>query len=169
MWEVINQTQEHSQMFNMAMAGFESNVPPLPNYSMAWAAEKANEDPERILVVDVGGGNGQALKGICKATPGVPASRCALEDLPQVVELAKQRNDPELEGVTWVGMDFHQEQPIKGELLPSGAGPLLAAEARLTVKPRRLGVLHPTLSTRLRRQGLHRYSPADLGRHGGGQ
>ena len=63
----------------------------------------------------MGGGAGHALQAIVKATPGLPMSRCVVEDLEAVVEEAKAKATDELKEAQFVAMDFHSEQPVKGE------------------------------------------------------
>lgn len=75
--------------------------------------EEAAKPDHRALVVDVGGGEGQALKVILRDTPGLPRNRCVLEDLPEIIEENKQQNELDLASVQMVGMDFHSEQPVK--------------------------------------------------------
>jgi hypothetical protein len=117
-WEIVNSSEQRLNVFMLAMAAVEEQMPALGgDYDLGWVVEEASKsaaDPDRVLVVDVGGGKGQALKGILKATPGLPPSRCVLEDLPEVVEAAG-RDDAELAGVQMVAVDFFKEQPVKGK------------------------------------------------------
>jgi hypothetical protein len=91
------------------------DMPIIGIYDFSWVAAYAGTDPERTLIVDVGGGKGQAIKAIIEETPSIPASACVLQDLPNVI------NDvPEEEGilnqVQKVGSSFFDKQPIKGTL-----------------------------------------------------
>jgi hypothetical protein len=115
-WDINHSSEERLQVFMIAMAGIEELMPPLGAYDLSWAVEEGTKSDDRALVVDVGGGRGQALKGIFKATPGLPQHRCVLEDLPEVVEAAR-RDDPELAEVRMVAMDFFKEQPVKGKFV----------------------------------------------------
>ncbi|KAL2134556.1 hypothetical protein VTI74DRAFT_11528 [Chaetomium olivicolor] len=117
-WEVIHEEETRRMAFITSMAAFEDQVPSLGNYSLGWAVRAAelSQDKERPLVVDVGGGKGQALENIFKNTPGLPRDRCVLEDLPEVIEAARKENAA-LADVQMVPVDFHQEQPIKGALV----------------------------------------------------
>jgi hypothetical protein len=116
-WEVTNSDSESMETFMLAMDGMESNWPTLGSYSLDWIVPKVAEFPERPLVVDVGGGKGHCLKIMCNVTPGLPMSRCILEDLPAVLDGAKKMGDAQLSAAQFVPVDFHAEQPVKGESL----------------------------------------------------
>jgi hypothetical protein len=114
-WEIMNRHPARMVNFMHAMAGFEEAYPITAGYDFSWVVGAAAKgDATRATVVDVGGGKGHALKAICARTEGLEIGRCVLEDLPVVVEAVRAANDPELKGVSLVGMDFHAEQPVKG-------------------------------------------------------
>jgi hypothetical protein len=113
-WDIHHSSEERLRVFMLAMGVIEEQMPALPAYDLSWAVAEVAKSADRPLVVDVGGGRGQALKGIWKATPGIPSSRCVLEDLPEVVEAAK-REDPAMADVQTVAVDFFKEQPVKGK------------------------------------------------------
>ncbi|SPO02082.1 uncharacterized protein DNG_04755 [Cephalotrichum gorgonifer] len=115
-WEINHSSEERLKVVMLSMAAVEEHMPALGGYDLSWAVKEDSESAERVLVVDVGGGKGQALKGIFKATPGLPRNRCVLEDLPEVIEAAR-RDESELADVRMVAMDFHDEQPVKGALV----------------------------------------------------
>ncbi|KAI9697134.1 MAG: hypothetical protein M1820_007950 [Bogoriella megaspora] len=71
-------------------------------------AHDASKDQDRAFFVDVGGGIGQQCEALNTKLPGLKG-RIILEDLPKVVEKAKLSD-----GIEAVGMDFFQEQPVKG-------------------------------------------------------
>ncbi|KAK3393405.1 S-adenosyl-L-methionine-dependent methyltransferase [Podospora didyma] len=118
-YDVMLGDPDRTANFMMAMTALEHEYPYLGSYDLSWAVPSAvaEDNGKRPLVVDVGGGKGQTIKAVVKATPGLPVSRCVVEDLPNVAEEAKTINDPELAGVTFLGMDFHDEQPVKGALV----------------------------------------------------
>ncbi|KAK3294633.1 O-methyltransferase-domain-containing protein [Chaetomium fimeti] len=115
-WDIHHSSEERLRVFMLAMGVIEEHMPALGAYDLSWAVEEVGKSADRPLVVDVGGGRGHALKGIWKATPGIPRNRCVLEDLPEVVEAAK-REDPEMADVQTVPVDFFKEQPVKGALV----------------------------------------------------
>ena len=67
------------------------------------------------MVVDVGGGRGQVLKQILAECLSIPASRLVLQGRPEVVEIAKTEEAPELRGIKMMNHDFFQPQPVKGK------------------------------------------------------
>ena len=73
----------------------------------------ADKNPERALLVDIGGGRGHDLMLFQKRFPDVPG-KLVLEDLPSVIDEAT----PELDacGIQSVKYDFFKEpNPVKGE------------------------------------------------------
>ncbi|KAK0737844.1 O-methyltransferase-domain-containing protein [Schizothecium vesticola] len=116
-WDILSDHPDRLRNMMLAMAAMEQMFPSLGSYDLSWALA-ASKDNDRAVLVDVGGGKGQAVRAILQATPGLPAHRCVVEDLPQVVEGAKSSadSDPEMADVRFVGMDFHAEQPVKGAL-----------------------------------------------------
>ena len=125
-FDIIHATPERQASFMTAMTGFSAGSPPLGTYDLSWVLQHtgADSDPERALVVDAGGGKGQALLAMFEAVPDLPRSRCVLEDLPEVLDAAKKEGvNPALEGVQLVPFDLHAGQPVKGAsptfILPS--------------------------------------------------
>jgi len=116
-WDILSDHPDRLRNMMLAMVAMEQIFPSLGSYDFSWALA-ASKDNDRAVLVDVGGGKGQAVRAILQATPGLPAHRCVVEDLPQVVEGAKSSADSDLEmaDVRFVGMDFHAEQPVKGAL-----------------------------------------------------
>ena len=114
-WDILSDHPSRLRNMMLAMAAMEQRFPSLGSYDLSWALA-ASEDSDRAVLVDVGGGKGQAVRAILQATPGLPAHRCVVEDLPEVVKEAKASADPEMADVRFIGMDFHAEQPVKGAL-----------------------------------------------------
>ncbi|GAB1316332.1 hypothetical protein MFIFM68171_06542 [Madurella fahalii] len=114
-WEIIRKDELRLKTSTLAMGGVEEHLPALGSYDLGWAVQAAANSADRPLVVDVGGGKGQALKSIFAATPGLPRHRCVLEDLAEVIEASK--DDAELADVKKLAIDFHKEQPVKGALV----------------------------------------------------
>lgn len=116
-WEHLNRNPEQLANAMTSMAAFAMRSPVISSYDLSWVVAKAEEQPERTLLVDVGGGKGHAVEVICKARPDLPPSRCAVEDLSEVVAAAEKAAEGLLADVKFVTMDFHSEQPIKGALV----------------------------------------------------
>lgn len=70
----------------------------------------ADSDPERPLFVDIGGGPGHAIAAILAAHPDLPASGFILQELPQVIDQAKQFLPAD---VRFQPHDFFTLNPIK--------------------------------------------------------
>lgn len=119
-WDIMNRDHDRMVDFMLGMSAFEEVYPAAGSYDFGWAVKKATAESggddgnDRTVLVDVGGGKGHAVKAIRAETPGLRAEWCVVEDLPAVIEQAKAMDDPELRGARFVGMDFHEEQPIKG-------------------------------------------------------
>ena len=106
--------------FLKAMGPIEARMPISGIYDFGWLVAAAEADPagERPLFVDVGGGKGQAIVAIRKEFPGLPLGRCVLQDRPEVIAADAALDEEDLRGVQRMAMDFHKEQPVKGELSP---------------------------------------------------
>ncbi|KAK3353286.1 O-methyltransferase-domain-containing protein [Lasiosphaeria hispida] len=118
-FELLNEDPARIETFMRAMSITHRNVPTTGMYDMGWVLRKAAEEPDRVVWVDVGGGDGHTLRLFCRRYPGLKGQQCVVQDLPEVVEAAgrKALGEDELEGVRWVPMNFHNEVPIKGALI----------------------------------------------------
>jgi hypothetical protein len=70
-----------------------------------------DSDPQRPLFVDIGGGPGHAIAAILAAHPELPASGFVLQELPKVIDLAKQFLPAD---VQLQSHDFFTLNPVKG-------------------------------------------------------
>lgn len=113
-WEIMNRDPARMQTFMVAMAAGGALFSTAGVYDFGWVAEEGKDNPERIQIVDVGGGKGHALEGMLEATPGLDASRCVVEDLEAVVDEARETAAGPMKEARFVAMDFHSEQPVKG-------------------------------------------------------
>ncbi|CAN9364713.1 unnamed protein product [Alternaria alternata] len=103
---------------NGAMA-IDGDIPVTGVYDFSWIATYAAGDEKRVLIVDVAGGKGQALKDILEETPAIPAARCVLQDQPHVIDeaVAEHKHSAVLGPVKKVGSSIFGEQPTKGALV----------------------------------------------------
>ncbi|KAK7723388.1 hypothetical protein SLS57_004582 [Botryosphaeria dothidea] len=109
---------ERLQDFNTTMQTLDFVLPIRGMFPFKWITENAHRvSDDTALVVDVGGGQGQALRQIMQECPDIPAERLVLQDLPSVIEDAKVRDFPELRGVQKMPHNFFEEQPVKGALV----------------------------------------------------
>jgi hypothetical protein len=66
-------------------------------------------DPEAVLFVDIGGGEGHDVAAFQKAFPDAPG-KLVLQDTPAVIDSIKELDDK----IVRQKIDFFQEQPVKG-------------------------------------------------------
>lgn len=103
---------------NTSMQSLDTLLPVNGAYPFALIAERAGDvAPDAALVVDVGGGRGQAIERMREECPGIPAERCVLQDTAEVIADVGERAG--LEGVRRMVVDYFEEQPVKGECLIS--------------------------------------------------
>jgi hypothetical protein len=76
------------------------------------ALASPNDDPSRPLLIDIGGGAGQAIADIVKAFPALDPKRFILQDLEPVINHANAAGVLPKESKAMI-TDFWQEQPIK--------------------------------------------------------
>lgn len=116
-WELISQDPQRLADFNASMETLDEVLPVMGMFDFSWVMQNAGRVAEdTALVVDVGGGKGQALKQILRNHREIPASRLVLQDRPAVIEQVIQADEPELRGVEKMVHDFFEEQPVKGSL-----------------------------------------------------
>lgn len=102
--------------FFVAMEEAERYLPTSGTYNFGWLVKKAQAEPDRPVLVDVGSGKGHSLAAILQDYPSLPASRCVLQDRDEVIKAVKDVNDPILSAVQKMGIDFNVAQPVKGLL-----------------------------------------------------
>ncbi|OAP63925.1 hypothetical protein AYL99_03152 [Fonsecaea erecta] len=93
-WEVISKDPERLVDFNQSMNTLDEVLPVTGMYDFSWIAKNTEGPEDRPLIVDVGGGKGQALKRIMAAFPEIPAKRLVLQDRAPVIEEVIQANEP---------------------------------------------------------------------------
>ena len=114
-YEVLELMPERSQAFNETMALGLGDMPVTGLYDFKWVEDYAarSESPDRALLVDVGGGKGQALKAIIEENPGIPVSSCVLQDQAEAIQEAIAEGGL-LEPAKKVASSIFGEQPTKG-------------------------------------------------------
>ncbi|KAF6832751.1 o-methyltransferase [Colletotrichum plurivorum] len=120
-WEVVDLDKERAEVFASAMRSAGSIAGryggPASVYDFSWLAGEAEADGGRPLVVDVGGSHGETLKHILEAVPGIPRSRCVLQDRPEVIEEVVRVDHQGLSDVVKIGVDFMQANPTKDAMV----------------------------------------------------
>lgn len=112
-WEMISIYEKRSKAVNQSMATQDVVLPVTGMYGYSWIAEYAKSgDESRTLIVDVGSGNGQALKRIMEASPAIPASRLVMQDPPHLNDEIEKLRDEKLLDVKKIPHDFSKEQPV---------------------------------------------------------
>ena len=117
-FELMSQNPAQTKNFMRAMSLILMMVPTTGMYDMEWVLSKADQEPDRLIWVDVGGGSGHSLKLFREKYPGLRARQTMVQDLPEVIKAAQQvaKNDELLKGVQWAPLNFHKEAPVKGKL-----------------------------------------------------
>ncbi|KAI1209954.1 S-adenosyl-L-methionine-dependent methyltransferase [Annulohypoxylon truncatum] len=120
-WEVFaQQGTEHIEQFGLAMQAMTGYLwPHTGAYDFTWVGKYAATNPNRTLIIDVGGSFGHSLRANLVKYPNIPPGRCAVEDREEMIpSITKAHaNDPVMENVQKVAADFHKEQPVKGALI----------------------------------------------------
>ncbi len=114
-WDVMNDDPAMMARFMKAMVNTNARGQPAGTYPFSRLVDIAAQQPDRTLLVDVGGGRGQAIKAILARNPEIPAARCVLQDREDVIMSLRAEGTPEMETMV---IDFHKEQPVKGEHKP---------------------------------------------------
>lgn len=115
-YQVLETMSERATAFNATMALGLGDMPITGLYDFSWVAEYTNQrgDPDRPLIVDVGGGKGQALKAILAENPKIPAHACVLQDQAKVIQQAIAEDDECLRGAKLIAGSFFDEQTTRG-------------------------------------------------------
>lgn len=114
MWEILAQNLENSNTLQLGLANVEASVPILGFYDFN---QLQDPNPNRAILVDVGGGMGQSILQILDCYPDLPPDRFVLQDLPGPIQEAKISSCLP-KAVIKMEHDFYTEQPIKGPCLP---------------------------------------------------
>ncbi|KAK5653085.1 hypothetical protein OQA88_9372 [Cercophora sp. LCS_1] len=118
-FEVLARDSAYFQRFSDGMATIEGMSPAVTAgmHDFSWLVQKAEQEPDRTVFVDVGGGLGQCILTIHQEFPGIPLDRCVLQERPEIIQVVEAAADPQMVRVQKVAMDFHVEQPNKGAMV----------------------------------------------------
>jgi hypothetical protein len=111
-WEIMAQYPERMKVFQQGLGSQEALFPVSGLYDFG----KLNTADSRPILVDVGGGQGHAIVNILDHHKELAAEKMILQDLPEVIELAKA-SETLPKGVVKMEHDFFKEQPVKGWLV----------------------------------------------------
>lgn len=110
MFEYLSLDHERLTNFNHAMQAQSSQTTTsFGMYPFREELTKMETSDEDVLVVDVGGGLGQASRAIRRILEGV-SGKVVLQDRPEVLK----DFDEGVEGIETVGMDLYKPNPTKG-------------------------------------------------------
>jgi len=119
-FEYLANDPAYFRRFTTGMSLIEKNRSPASGiYDFSWLADKAVQEPERTVFVDVGGGSGQAILAIHQEYPQLPLARFVLQDRRETIDAAVAEGHPLLHDVQKLATDFFQDQPTKGTSLSS--------------------------------------------------
>lgn len=98
------------------MQNLDTMLPINGAYPFSLIAENAAKVAEdAALVVDVGGGRGQAIERMREECAAIPVERCVLQDTAEVIADAERVGAEGLKGVRRMVVDYFEEQPEKGK------------------------------------------------------
>lgn len=114
-YELLETDPKRASLFNDTMALAVDDMPITGIYDFSWVVEYSRQPGAagRTLLVDVGGGKGQALTAILNENPELPGTSCVLQDRAGVIE-ETQESTGVLKAVNKVASNFFDEQPTKG-------------------------------------------------------
>lgn len=114
-WDIMQADPERLAAFAKGMRASQKYLSSTGPYDFSSLTKDAGDRP---VLVDVGGGHGQTINEILKAHPTIPSDRIILQDLPKVVEAARETKILP-EAVRIMDYDYNDLQPIKGKEKPS--------------------------------------------------
>ncbi|RVX74920.1 hypothetical protein B0A52_01197 [Exophiala mesophila] len=115
-WEIMSKDPEKLKTFQIGLTTGDAMVPVVGYYDfnqLALTDEEVQQTPDRVSLVDIGGGVGNVVKRILDASPSLNPKNIVLEDLAPILEMSEKENVAP-EGVRKVVHDFWTPQPIQG-------------------------------------------------------
>lgn len=110
-WDIMAQHPDRFHAFQAGLAHGDASIPLLGFFDFG---KLVNKEPERPVLVDVGGGSGHSLAQILRAYSQFDPSDFVLQDLAPVVKKVAD-SDVLSKKVRLMEHDFFTEQPVKGE------------------------------------------------------
>lgn len=115
-YEIIVDDKSVHKGFNEALGAVGDMYSLKGVYDFGWIREALDANTDRLAVVDIGGSHGKALRDIVRSNAYIPAERCAILDLPQVIENTRAnvaKNDDELQHIGLIPGSMFEELPEK--------------------------------------------------------
>lgn len=110
-FEVMSLDPARCAVFQKCMSLFGDMMPITGMYDFSWLAQYAGGD--RPLIVDVGGGKGQALKAFLNETPGLQKGVSVVQDRQEVIDIVKAEDTHDMKNIQYMVTDFFEPQPVK--------------------------------------------------------
>jgi hypothetical protein len=107
-WDILSTDKDRLDMFNACLESYSDMHPVVAMFPFTETLTNGFSS-SRPLLVDIGGGYGQAIKAFQRDCPGL-AGEFVLQDRPDVIASI---SDDELPGVTRMAHDFFEPQPIR--------------------------------------------------------
>ena len=111
-WEILGTDKERLSTFNTCLEFYSCMHPVVAMFPFMDVLSKRNL-PSRTLLVDIGGGYGQAIKAFQQGCPELMGN-FVLQDRPEVIASIA---DDDLPGVTRMAHDFFKPQPVRNALI----------------------------------------------------
>lgn len=109
------QYPDRLKAFQLGFMSQEDSVPVIGFYDFAGLYDAEN-DGDRVTLVDLGGGQGQSIAQMLKAFPSLKPDRMVLQDLPEPIAQAEESAGTSSlpKGFKAMVHDFWTPQPVKG-------------------------------------------------------
>lgn len=110
-FEVLEEQPEQMKRFQKHMDSSRHVSPYVGYYDFS---KLATDDPDRAVLVDVGGGHGHSIAAILAAHSAIKPEQCVLQDMAGPVAYAESDNDKLPKGVQFQVHNFFDRQPVHG-------------------------------------------------------
>lgn len=113
-YEILVDHKSEHKGFNEALGAVGDMYSLKGVYDFGWIREALAANQDRLAVVDIGGSHGKALRDIVRSNAYIPAERCAILDLPQVIENTRAnvaKTEDELQRIGLVPGSMFEELP----------------------------------------------------------
>lgn len=119
LYQVLETMPKRAEQFNRTMALTMEQMPITGMYDFSWVGKYTEVGSSRPLIVDIGGGKGQALMAILEENQAIEPIRCVLQDQESVIKESIQETvgGDIMSQVNKIGGSFFEEQKIKGSAI----------------------------------------------------
>lgn len=120
-WEIMSKDPEKLKTFQIGLTTGDAMVPVTGYYDfnqLALTEEELEKDPERVCLIDIGGGVGNVVKRILDEYKKLNPQNVVLQDQDSIIDMAEKEKIPPA-GVKLMKHDFWGPQPVNGKFSPS--------------------------------------------------